>query len=264
MTTNTAPVDDLFRGLLDGIELRDESDDTGSLMFGHFSVFDEWYEIDSWYEGRFIERTASGAFRKTIKEHRDTLVVQFDHGYDFNVGDAPLGPIETLREDEIGPYYEVPLLDTDYNRDRILPLLQGRLMDGRTTGTLLGSSFRFRVTRDEWVEPAKASAHNPEKLKERTIREVRLYEFGPVVFPANPAATAAARSLSDHFHARRLAKEGRAERAARDLLSLSDPAGLATGSTTPTSPPDGHQEGQRAGTHPSVLRNRIEALRLTV
>lgn len=258
--TLTAPHDDLFRGLIDGVELRDDTTDTGSLMFGHFSVFDTWYEVDSWYEGHFLERTAPGSFRKTIKENRDSLVVQFDHGYDLHIGDSPLGPIETLREEDFGPYYEVPLLDTDYNRDRVLPLLQGRLIDGRTAGTLLGSSFRFRVTRDEWVEPDKATDHNPDKIPERTIREVRLYEFGPVVFPANPEATAAARSLSDHFHTRRLVREGRAERAARDLLNIADPAGIATGSTPPASPPERHQEGPTgralAAVHPDLSRLR--------
>jgi len=241
MTTIAAPLDDLFRGLVSGVELRaDDDKGTGSYMFGHFSVFDTWYEIDSWYEGQFIERTVKGAFRKTIKENRDALVSQFDHGYDFHVGDSPLGPIEELREEDFGPFYGVPLLDTDYNRDRVLPLLQGRLMDGRSTGSLLGSSFRFRVTRDEWVEPSKATDHNPNKLKERTIREVRLYEFGPVVFPANPAATAAARGLTDHYLARRLVREGRAQRAVSELSPLVDPAGLATGSSTTVAPASGH------------------------
>lgn len=261
----SAPVDDLFRGLVAGVDLRSDDDattDSGSLMFGHFSRFDSWYEIDSWHEGRFMERTATGAFRKTIKENRESLVVQFDHGYDLHIGDNPLGPIEVLREDDQGPYYEVPLLDTDYNRDRMLPLLTGRLMDGRTTGTsLLGSSFRFRVTKEEWVEPKAATASNPDKLPERTIREVRLYEFGPVVFPASPAATAAARGLTDHYHARRLHREGRAERAARELLSISAPAAaLGTAGANPTEPPNGHSGHAR--TDPRVLQLRVEALRL--
>jgi HK97 family phage prohead protease len=240
-----APVDDLFRGLTDGVELRDDTaeDTAGALMFGHFSVFDTWYEVESWYEGEFIERVGAGSFRKTIKENRDTLVSQFDHGYDLHVGDSPLGAIEDLREDDVGPYYEVPLYDTDYNRDRILPLLQGRTLDGRTLGSALGSSFRFRVTKDEWVEPSKASAYNPQMLRERTIREVRLYEFGPVVFPANPAATAQARSLSDHFHARRLAKDGRAERAARELLTYVDSAALGTEPSTTVKPALSHSTG---------------------
>jgi hypothetical protein len=36
-------------------------------------------------------------------------------------------------------------------------------------------------------------------MPERTIREVQLFEFGPVVFPAYPAATAGMRSLTDHY-----------------------------------------------------------------
>lgn len=253
----TAPSDDLFRGLVDGIGLRAENDGDGSLMHGHFTKFDTWYEIDSWYEGRFLERTAAGSAKKTMRENRDTLIVQFDHGYDLNVGDSPLGPIDDLREDDEGAYYEVPLLDTDYNRDRILPLLQGRLMDGRTTGSLLGSSFRFRVTKDEWVEPSKATAHNPDKIPERTIREFRLYEFGPVVFPANPAATAMVRGLSDHFHARRLAREGRAERAARDLLNISTSAGTTTGNENPDEPARSHS----TATHIASIQSTLHKIR---
>lgn len=240
-----APVDDLYRGLPEPVELRAEDDGTGSYMHGHFSVFDEWYEIDSWYEGRFMERTVAGAFKRTINTHRDSLVVQFDHGYDINVGDSPLGPIEELHEDDRGVFYGVPLLDTDYNRDRILPLLQGRTLDGRSLGSLLGASFRFRVVDDEWVQPSKTTSWNPDKLKERTIRGVRLYEFGPVVFPANPAATAAARSLSDHYIARRLQREGRAERAARDLAPHLDAPGLTTAPTTPHGPAVSHPAGPR-------------------
>jgi HK97 family phage prohead protease len=184
-----APLDDLYRGRVDSIELRDAGETSGT-MFGHFTVFDTWYEIDSWYEGQFLERVAPGAVTKTIREHRDSVVVQFDHGYDMHIGDAPLGVIEDLRADDVGAYYEVALLDTDYVRDRVLPMLQGRTLDGRTLGSVLGASFRFRVTKEEWVNPTKATAHNPDKLPERTIRELRLYEFGPVVFPANPAAVA--------------------------------------------------------------------------
>lgn len=229
MTILEAPRDDLFRGLPQRPEIRAESEDvdSGSLMSGHFAVFDRWTEIDSWFEGRFMERLGSGAFKKTMKEQRDSIKVQFDHGYDSFVGDSPLGPIDDLREDDEGGYFEVPLLDTDYNRDRILPMLTGRLMSGESRGSLLGASFRFRVIADEWNQEPKKSASNPEGLPERTIREVRLYEFGPVVFPAYAEATASARSLTDHFLTRRLAVSGRAERAARHLSPAGSPTGIA-------------------------------------
>ena len=255
----SAPVDDLYRGLLAGVDLRSADDTTSAdatTIFGHFSVFDTWYEIDSYFEGRFLERTAKGAFKKTIKENRDSLIVQLDHGYDATVGDLPLGAIEMLREDDIGPYYEVAAYDTDYNRDRVMPLLTGRTLDGRTLGSALGSSFRFRVTKEDWVEPRSATPSNPDKLPERTIREVRLYEFGPVVFPANPAATASARSLTDHYFARRLARTGQAERAARDLLTISGlPAGHATGTPNPTEPASGHSA---VSNQPALARLALE------
>lgn len=196
--SDVIPVDNLFRGFADGLELRSEAED-GAMMFGHFTPFETWTEIDSWFEGRFMERTVKGAFRKTIRENRDHVKVQFDHGYDTNVGSALLGPIDVLREEDEGPYYEVPLLDTDYNRDRVLPMLQGRLMTGDRRGSLLSASYRFRVVKDEWVREPKPSDNNPEGLPERTIREVRLFEFGPVVYPAFPTATAKVRSLTDHF-----------------------------------------------------------------
>lgn len=243
-----ALTDILFRGRFDrAVDLRTDSADAaesdGTTMFGYFSVFDNWYGIDSWMEGLFIERTVKGAFRKTIRENRDTVKVAYDHGYDFQVGDKPLGPIEELREKDEGPYYEVPLLDTDYNRNFVLPALQGRTMDGRMFGSLLGSSFRFKVTRDEWVMEPKKSDYNPDGIPERTIREVRLYEFGPVVYPANPAATAAVRGLTDWYYDRH---RERAERSGRPTSPL--PAGSSTGSDHATAPPD---EG-----HPEVNPNR--------
>lgn len=228
--------DNLFRGLLEAPATRKKAADddgdtpgTGSLMHGHFAVFDTWTEIDSFWEGKFMERLAAGSFKKTIREGRSGVKVQFDHGYDVFVGSAPLGPIQDLREDTAGVYYEVPLLDTDYNRDRILPLLSGRLIDGDPTGdSLLGASFRFRVVHDEWVEEPDPTDDNPKGLPERTIREVRLYEFGPVVFPAYPEATAKVRCLTDHFEALRLHRMGTAARAIDQI------AGVAGIATTPT------------------------------
>lgn len=223
-----APRENLFRGLFDrAVELRDDgSENTDpAVMYGHFTPFDTWSEIDSWFEGRFMERIAPGAFKRTINDPQDRarLRVTFDHGYDLQLGDKPLGPIDVLREEDFGPYYEVPLLDTDYNRDFILPTLEGRLMNGEKRGPsgLLGASFRFRVTGEEWVrEPKKATTHNPERLAERTITEVRLMEFGPVVYPAYVEATAAVRSLTDRYLELDLQRSGRIERAAARLSAL--------------------------------------------
>lgn len=215
--------ENLYRGLPGAVTLRDGEGDMGegepvggetaaldSTIVGHFCRFNEWTEIESWYEGTFLERVAFGAFTKTIRENLAQVKVQFDHGEDDWVGSAPLGPIDVIREEAVGVWFEVPLLDTDYNRERLLPQLQGRLMTGERRGSLLGASFRFRVVKDVWDFDPGISEWNPKGLPERTITEVRLFEFGPVVFPAYPTATAGAatgaRSLTDHYLERRRSK----------------------------------------------------------
>lgn len=262
MSIDALPLDDLYRGLNEAPELRAEADVSGdgSLMFGHFAVFDTWTEVDSWYEGNFLERIAKGAFKKTMRERRSQIKVQYDHGFDMNVGDSLLGPIDDLREDDQGAYYEVPLLDTDYNRDRVLPMLQGRLMSGEKRGSLLGASFRFRVTKEDINRTPKPSDSNPNSLPERTIREVSLYEFGPVVFPQYPEATAGARScrsLTDHYIARRLERQGRTDVAARSLARIGA-APDGTPSEQTDEPTRSHSEGNTLARH----RRRVSVYQL--
>lgn len=191
------PRDNLFRALFAGervraVELRAEDGDQGDgrTMVGHFAVFNVWTEINSFFEGNFMERFASGSFKKTIREQRDRMRVLFQHGRDPIVGDKPLGPIEELAEDDVGPAYKVPLLRAAYVDDHVLP--------GLAAG-LYGASFRFRVMKEEVVEEPGTSDHNPKGLPERTVKEAQVMEFGPVTFPAYAEASAGVRSLTDDF-----------------------------------------------------------------
>jgi Caudovirus prohead serine protease len=93
-------------------------------------------------------------------------------------------------EDGRGVRYEVPLFDTQYNRE---------LAPGLKAGAY-GSSFRFNVTAEDYNKRAKASEYNPDGLPERTVKEVRMQEFGPVTFPAYEGASAGMRSLTDRFY----------------------------------------------------------------
>lgn len=195
-----APIDNIVRARHDTgtIELRaDPSDGSGRTLFGHFAVFNRWTEIDSWYEGRFLERIAPGAFNRTFQERGDKIRVLYDHGHDPSIGNKPLATIDQLREDKIGAYYEAELFEASYVDDLLPALRAGQL----------GASFRFRVTGEEWVEPKSATKSNPGKLPERTITDTDLYEFGPVTFPAYDDASAGVRSGSDQFIERLLADE---------------------------------------------------------
>lgn len=196
----SAPKDNLIRARFgEGIELRGVDDSSGPMLVGHFSRFNSWYPVSSMWEGDFLEQVAPGAFDQTIKDDRSSMKVLYDHGFDPTLGNKPLGPITTLEADAEGPYYEVPLLDTDYNRDFVIPALEGRLMSGEKTGSQLGASFRFQVIEEEWNQKPKPSKTNPTGLPERTITQAKVFEFGPVTFPASGAASAGIRSLSDQF-----------------------------------------------------------------
>jgi HK97 family phage prohead protease len=159
------------------------------VLRGHFSVYNQWTEINSVTEGRFMERVVRGAFSRTFAENRAAIRCLFQHGKDPQIGDKPLGPITVLREDERGAYYEVPLLDTSYTRDLIPGLRAG----------LYGASFRFTVTAEDFAPRTRRSTYNPDALPERTIRAARVLEMGPVTWGAYPGATAGIRSLTDDF-----------------------------------------------------------------
>lgn len=184
---NDLPRDNLFRGVLPFEFTRSEGEKGDGHLVGHFAVFNRWTKIDSWFEGTFMERIAPGAFKKTFKERADKIRVLFQHGRDPQIGDKPLGVIKSLEEDDQGTAYDVEMFDTNYNRE-LLPGLEAKQY---------GASFRMQVLHDELDKEPEPSEDNPEGIPERTIKEIRLYEFGPVTFPAYDDATAGIRSLTD-------------------------------------------------------------------
>jgi HK97 family phage prohead protease len=182
------PRENLFRALTPGFEIRAADGSDRPVLVGHFAVFDQWTEINSIFEGNFLERIAPGSFTKTFDESRDSMQVLFQHGRDPVLGDQVLGTIEELREDEVGAYHEVSLFEG------IPPLIMSGLRAGK-----YGESFRFRVMREEFVENPEPSAYNPKGIPERTIKEAAVAEFGPVTFPAYPGASAGIRSITDEI-----------------------------------------------------------------
>jgi len=245
---------DVLRAYVRPVEYRaDSGADDGSLgvMIVRFAPFDTWYEVDSVWEGRFLERIAPGAFTKTIRENGSRIKILFNHGNDPQIGDKVLGSVLDIREEPDGPVAEVSLFDTSYNRD---------LLPGLRAG-VYGASFMFRPVKEEWTDAPEPSEHNPEGLPERVIREVRLFECGPVTWPANPAATAGMRatgkmiSLTDEFYAHlRQRDPERVERLA-ERVGLRTPDGCAATGAAPVSsePAIGHS----AGLTPRQRRERL-------
>lgn len=163
----------------------EETDGRIGTLEGYAAVFNEDTVINSW-EGHFVERLVPGAFTKTLKDNASRVKVLFNHGFDPSIGDKPLGKPSVMEEDKRGLRVEVPLDDTSYNRDLLASL---------RSGALDGMSFRFSVVKEKWDES--------EELPVRTLKEVRLYEFGPVTFPAYEATSAGVRSQQAYVVYRR-------------------------------------------------------------
>jgi HK97 family phage prohead protease len=180
MTTSMVKTDGLVRmtqgeyGLIDG-----------NTLYGYLSVFNQDTEINSAYEGHFMERIAPGAFARTLERRGHRVKILFNHGLDPHIGDKPLGKPSVLREDDHGLYVEVPLDDTSYNAD---------LRASLKSGSLDGMSFRFSI-------PSGGATWDDDTggLPQRTVNEVILHEGGPVTFPAYEGAAAGLRSTEDYM-----------------------------------------------------------------
>jgi phage head maturation protease len=219
-----------------GVELRAEGDATEDVLTGHFSVFNEWFEIDSWFEGHFLERTMPGSFKRTFNAWRSAndphrIQCLLEHGYDPVTGDKPLGVNRVLEEDKIGAAYETPLFDATYVRE-LLPALRAGVY---------GSSYRFRVIADSWNYEPPTSDHNPDGIPERTITEQAVFEHGPTVFPANPHATAGLRSATDRYYERLRSRNPRVydQMVARATDLRTSPAARHGGTEPANTNPDG-------------------------
>lgn len=134
------------RGFASGVSAK------GRTLTGYAAVFNAETRI-----GGFSERIAPGAFRDSLASGRDVLAL-LDHKPDTLLGRTKSGTL-TLREDDKGLAFELPLPDTQAGRDLIA--LAER-------GDLGGMSFGFRAIDEAWNGDT------------RELRQVELYEVSVV------------------------------------------------------------------------------------
>jgi len=162
---------------VDFLVARDDAGSDGLTLEGYAAVFNTPTRIDSW-EGRFDEVIAPGAFKRTIdRKGPKGIRLQFNHGQDTMFGELPIGAIEELREDSRGLYVRARLHDNWF----VQPI-----RDAIASGAVQGMSFRFIVHGEQWDRDGDVDL--------RTIREIELFEVGPVVWPAYPETAVGVRS----------------------------------------------------------------------
>jgi HK97 family phage prohead protease len=156
----------------------------GKQIVGYGAVFN----VETVIGNFFRERIMPGAFAGLLRSDVRSL---YNHDPNYVLGRTSSGTL-TLSEDATGLLYAVTP-----------PQSRADVVEALERGDVTGSSFGFRVKRDEWTRPTTAA-----ELPLRTIHEFEeLLDVGPVTFPAydetsaearNAAAAAAAPAKVDH------------------------------------------------------------------
>ncbi len=121
------------------------------------------------------ERIGLNAFDRALRE-KDDVRGLFNHDPNMILGRTAAGTMQ-LSVDETGLRYSIELPDTQVGRD---------LAAAVARGDVSGSSFSFVPESVDWTKDGEIDV--------RTINAVRLYDTGPVTFPAYEATTAGVRS----------------------------------------------------------------------
>lgn len=229
----------------------------GLTLDGYGAVFESVTVIDSW-EGEFEEVIARGAFRKSLRERTPKL--QFDHGYHPLIGSIPIGRITTAEEDEHGLHVVARLSDN---------WLIEPIRDAIAEESVDGMSFRFSVVREDWKDASGRTikAEDVEKALwwpagldydvvlplRRTLKEVKIAEVGPVVWPAYQATSVGVRSEKLTIDLGRLRDPAERSKLARAVYAADAAEGTTNGTTRTTDAPPADQAP--ANGHPSDQRD---------
>jgi len=213
----------------------DGSVNDGMTLDGYAAVFERETIIDSW-EGRFKEVVAKGSMRKSFAERAPK--VQFDHGSHPMIGSIPIGSVVSVREDsnpDLAPDGGAHIVARLHDNWLVQPV-----RDAIESGSINGMSFRFGVVRDEWRTAEGELIRDEQALREaltrtwfedvpdeellvRYLREVKVPELGPVVFPAYDETSVGVRSQVT-FDVRKLGTDPAQRRELARLVFLADAA----------------------------------------
>ncbi len=160
------------------VELRSDKETQAHKITGYASVFYDGTkktEYELWEN--YIERIMPSAFDNALKS--DDVRALFNHNPNFLLSRTEAGTLQ-LSVDDKGLKYEIDIPDTQAGRDVKISLERG---------DLTGSSFAFIVDESVYREVGD--------LFIREIKSVKLYDVGPVTYPAYEGTEAQARNLEN-------------------------------------------------------------------
>ena len=173
---------------------------------GYAAVFHDPKDEGSEYKlGRNIrERIAATAFNRALNESHDARAL-FNHDPNHLLGRVGAGTLR-LSVDQRGLKYEIDLPDTQAGRD---------VAESIKRGDLKGSSFSFSIPPggEEWRE-------GKGEPSVRTIKDVNLFDVGPVTYPAYEATTTGLRNEGGDESERSLAEWRRHQQAEAEAVAI--------------------------------------------
>jgi HK97 family phage prohead protease len=155
------------------IEERTVGDKTVPVLVGYAAVFGK-RSVDL---GGFTEEIAPGAFSDSIRA--DDIIAAVEHDAGQIIGRLSAGTLR-LTEDETGLRFEADLPDTTAGRD---------IRESVSRRDVTGASFKFRAISDKWEKR--------DGMDHRTLLKAKLFDVGPVTFPAYPDTSVAMRSRTE-------------------------------------------------------------------
>jgi HK97 family phage prohead protease len=179
---------------------------TGGKLVGHGSVFNSETVI----AGRFREVVQPGAFTRAVAD--DDIRVLYNHDPNYVLGRVSAGTA-VVAEDANGLRYEADVNPDDPQAMSVAAKVKRR--------DVTGSSFSFNIESDddeEWVSGKRG------ELPLRIIKRAKVFDVGPVTFPAYEQAEVSARSMAkaheitEAEEARLAAEQAKANRAEIDAM----------------------------------------------
>lgn len=191
----TPPREQVLRTAPFSLREADESGD-GLTLDGYGAVFNRETIIDSW-EGRFKERISPGSMKKTFRENPPRI--QYDHGHHPLIGSIPIANLTSIAEEvdpvrapEGGAHVVGRLFDN---------WLVQPVRDAIAAKAIDGMSFRFSVVQERWFDAEGKQIRDEATLRDllrqswfedvpdeellvRDLKELKVPEIGPVMWPA--------------------------------------------------------------------------------
>lgn len=143
------------------------------------------FKMDMGKWGVIVERILPGAFTRSAAE--DDVVGLFNHDPNEVLGRTSAGTMK-LSIDAVGLRYD------------ITPPTGNKIVESIRRGDVKGSSFSFTVRSQRWTDTQIDGI----EVTIRELMDVKLYDVGPVVFPAYAGATTGVRAYDPEVIIREL------------------------------------------------------------